>query len=168
MLLFLIKLQVRQPQWQHLMSAPFETSVSRWFISVLLTAAWDFDPDPAKMRLGCVHVRSRAVNEHVKGILAPSRWLACPGMLMPEDTGPFPTSECVSFLCVHSVPRVRSWPQLQEGPVPARESFGVRLLLQKCQRRWKWSRGKCVNGLVWELPLCQKQLVKMRSRESAD
>ena len=24
---------------------------------------------------------------------------------------------------------------------------------------------KCVNGLVWELPLCQKQLVRMGSRE---
>ncbi len=48
---------------------------------------------------------------------------------------------------------------------PAREAFGVRLLMQKCQHHWKWSWGKCVNGLVWELPLCQKQLVRMRSRD---
>lgn len=36
---------------------------------------------------------------------------------------------------------------------------------KKCQHHWKWSWGKCGNGVVWELPLCQKQLVRMRSRE---
>lgn len=159
MLLILIKLQ-----WQHLMNAPLETSVSCWFLSVLLTAAWDFDP--AKMRLDVSMLQS-SCQWAFKGY-------PCSLMLIAvhwdANAGGHWTISClwVCILCVHSVPRAWSWPQWQEGPVPARESFGVRLVLQKCQHCWKWSRGKCVNGLVWELPLCQKQLVKMRSRESAD
>ena len=43
---------------------------------------------------------------------------------------------------------------------------GLRLLTQKnVNIAENEVEVKCVNGLVWELPLCQKQLVRMRSRE---
>lgn len=98
-----------------------------------------------------------------QGYLCILEWVTSAGMLMLKDRGSFSACVCVcsqSSLC-------SCGPSETKVPCLPRESFRVRRLMQKCQQHWKWSRSKCVNGLVWELPLCQNQLVRMRSRESA-
>lgn len=117
------------------------------------------------------HGKDKAGDEHLKGVCA--QWLMLMQMLMQQDMSSF-FQDCVC-VCVWFfggfvllffsavLTHILGWAWRC-----VKESSRVRLLLQKCQNCWKWSRGKCVNGLVRELPLCQKQLVRMRSRESAD
>lgn len=67
--------------------------------------------------------------------------------------------ECCVCVCVCSGPAEK------KSPLPNKSS-GVEA---PCAKNVNITENevevKCVNGLVWELPLCQKQLVRMRSRE---